>query len=529
MKPLTSLPFSGLDIARALPMMMPALFGVVVLCLDLFIPRGRSKGPLAITSAAGALVTAILVLALWRGDGETALIAGTVSLSSFAAALSVTILLAAVVISFAAVHHGEGDGTPALVTQAHGEFYGLMLFATSGMLALVAANDLVTLFVALETLSIAVYAMTGLDRRRSRSAEGAMKYFVLGAFSSGFLLYGISLLYGATGTLRLTDIADLSLDPAHATLASTGGLLVLVGLLFKVGAVPFHAWTPDAYEGAPSAVTGFMSVGVKVAAFGAALRTVTALGDAGAFASGGAIWAIWLVTAVTLIVGNAGALTQRNPRRLLAYSAIAHTGYVLIGVLAVARSFDPEHPLHGPEMQDVAKDAAAGVLFYLLAYGVANLAAFAVLCHLERKGDDVDDLAELAGLAKTQPGAALVMTLAMISLAGVPATAGFLGKFWVFRAGIAAGDLGLVILALVTSGLSLYYYLQVVVAMYMREPGEPYAADEPAVTTAAIAPAPRRWGSRLAFVLSGALIVLLGLVPGERLLSLVVSGAEALL
>lgn len=526
MEPMTSLPFDGREVARAVPIALPALFGVAALLLDLFLPKGKSKGPLAITAAAGAVVTAIITLALWRGMADPIQVAGTLSLSAFGAALSISILLAAAVIAFAAMHHAEGE--PGVATQAHGEFYGLMMFATSGMLALVAANDMVTLFVALETLSIAVYAMTGMDRRRSRSAEGAMKYFILGAFSSGFLLYGMSILYGATGTMRLSDIAVLALDARHANLAATGGMLLLVGLLFKVGAVPFHSWTPDAYEGAPSAVTGFMSVGVKVAAFGAALRVVTTLGDAGAFANGGGAWALWLVAALTVIVGNAGALTQRNPRRLLAYSAIAHTGYVLIGVLAVARAFDPNHPLAGPTMLDVAKDATAGILFYLLAYGVANLAAFAVLCHLERKGEEVDDIADLAGLAKVQPGAALAMTLAMISLAGVPATAGFLGKFWVFRAGIAAGDLGLVILALVTSGLSLYYYLQVVVVMYMREPGEPIAAGEPGATRS-LADEPRRWGSRVAYVASAVLIVLLGIYPGERLLKLVVEGAEALL
>lgn len=527
MDQMTELPFGAREVARAVPIALPALFGLACLVLDLFLKKGKSKGPLAITSAAGAVVTAIVTLALWRGETDTVIVAGTLAISSFSAALALTVLLAAAVISFAAMHHGEGE--EAVATHAHGEFYALMLFATSGMMALIAANDLVTFFVALETLSIAVYAMTGMDRRRSRSAEGAMKYFVLGAFSSGFLLYGISLLYGATGTMRLSDLAALSLDHGHARLAATGGLLVLVGLLFKVGAVPFHAWTPDAYEGAPSAVTGFMSVGVKVAAFGAALRVVTALGDAGAFGNGGGTWALWLVTALTLIVGNAGALTQRNPRRLLAYSAIAHTGYVLIGVLAVARSFDTDHPLAGPTMVDVAKDATSGVLFYLLAYGVATLAAFSVLCHLERKGEDVDDIADLAGLSKVKPGAALVMTLAMISLAGVPATAGFLGKFWVFRAGIAAGDLGLVLLALVTSGLSLYYYLQVVVVMYMREPGEPIAADEPSTPPRALGSEEKRWGSRLAYMFAGVLIVVLGIYPGERLLNLVVRGAEALL
>jgi NADH-quinone oxidoreductase subunit N len=548
---LEALPYAPGEFVYLAPIATLGLFGLLVLVADLFLDRTQSKLPLALLTAMGCLLAALSSLGLWMGAEDHVVLAGTLVVSSFGASLALAALLGCAVVGFAVVH----NGTPALArpqtagagaepsvghaTLAHGELYGLMLFATAGMLAMVVSNDLVTMFVALETMSIAVYALTGVDRRRPRSAEGAMKYFVLGAFSSGFLLYGISLVYGATHTLQLDKIAAMHLSGGSATLALTGFVLMLIGLLFKVGAVPFHSWSPDAYEAAPSAVTGFMSVGVKVAAFGAALRVIVSLGESGAMTGMGG-WLLWLVAALTVIVGNAGALTQRNPRRLLAYSSIAHSGYVLIGLVAVARCFDPGHPGYGdgqagPVLLGAGRDAASGVLYYMLAYGVANLGAFAVLCHLERGGEDVDDIADLAGLGKTQPGVALAMTISMLSLAGIPGTAGFLGKLWVFRGGVGVGDIGLVILALMASALSLFYYLRVVVIMYMHEPGEQVygLGEQPlgAVATAAarVAPDPRRWTTRLAIVGAAILTIALGIIPGQSLLNLVAGGAKSLL
>lgn len=350
-----------------------------------------------------------------------------------------------------------------------------------------------------------------------------MKYFVLGAFSAGFLLYGMSLLYGATGTMRLDTLATVSIEASSMPLATVGGALILVGLLFKVGAVPFHAWTPDAYEGAPSSVTGFMSVGVKVAAFAGMFRVVQGLGASGALGAdlaGGPVgsWVLWFVAALTVIAGNAGALTQRNPRRLMAYSGIAHTGYLLVALVAFTRQYG-----HGADTLNLtyaANDAVAGVLFYLIAYALGNAGVFAVICHLERRGEDVDSLEDLSGLAHTQPRVALVMSICLLSLAGIPGTAGFLGKLWVFRAGVASGDIGLVVLALMASAISLYYYLRIVVLMYMREPqvGTAGASSED----------DQRWCSRLAILSAGILTVALGVFPPNRLLDLVVDGAKAL-
>ncbi|HBP21280.1 MAG TPA: hypothetical protein DEA08_26270 [Planctomycetes bacterium] len=505
-----------------LPIAIPAAFGVVVLILDLYLKRGGSKTPLALMTALACGLSAFSARALWSGLAETQVLGGALSVSAFGGSLALAVLAGTFLIGMAVAHHGQSaeGGVEQGRSLAHGELYGLLLFATSGMLALIVANDLVTFFVAVETLSIAVYAMTGLDRRQPRSAEGAMKYFVLGAFSAGFLLYGLSLIYGATHTMQLDEIARAQIAPGSLPLATTGGMLILVGLLFKVGAVPFHAWVPDAYEGAPSPVTGFMSVGVKVAAFAALLRIAQALGACGALGEGG-VWIVWVIAAITLIAGNAGALTQRNPRRLLAYSGIAHTGYLLVGVVAFLRQFSGHASVGPDQLHLAAQDATGGVIFYLIAYAFANAGAFAVICHLERRGEDVDNLSDLAGLGHTQPRAALIMTICLLSLAGIPGTAGFLGKLWVFRAGIATGDVGLVVLALMASAISLYYYLSVVVTMYMKDPQ---------VGTAGASPEdPKRWCSKLSIALAGIMTIVLGVYPNfpvAKLLDVVLTGAQ---
>ncbi len=517
-----SISFDADEFWLLMPIAIPAVFGLVALIADLFLKNAANKVSLALLTTMATVLSGMTAGALWTGDVARVALGGAISVSAYGAALALPILLGTTVIGLAVAHYGKGGaGDPERQPSiAHGELYGLLLFGTSGMLALVVANDLVTLFVAIETLSIAAYALTGVDRRSPRSAEGAMKYFIMGAFAAGFLLYGMSLLYGATRTMRLDVMAQVALDTGGLRLATVGGALLMVGLLFKVAAVPFHAWSPDAYEGAPSPVTGWMSVGVKVAAFGAALRVLQALGACGALGSS-AVWLLWFLAALTVIVGNAAALTQRNPRRLMAYSGVAHAGYLLVGLVAVARQFDAHHPAGAAELHAAGLDAAAGILFYLLAYGLANLGFFAVITSLERKGEDVDDLAGLAGLARTDPRAAVVMTISLISLAGIPGTAGFLGKLWVFRAGVAAGDLGLVVLALIASAISLYYYLRIVVAMYM---------EPPVVGTAgARTPDLERWSARLALAGCGLLTVLFGVLPGDRLLALMQQGAEALL
>ena len=337
----------------------------------------------------------------------------------------------------------------------HGEYYALILAATLGMILMAASNDLITVFLGLELMSLALYVLVGFRRGRLDSSEAAMKYFLLGAFASGFLLYGIALLYGATGTTHLGRMATFLADTPLLgnPLLMMGGLLVLVGFGFKVAAVPFHMWTPDAYEGAPTTVTGFMSAGAKAAGFAALLRLVLVALPG--------LQHDWrpLLTAIailTMTVGNITALLQTNIKRMLAYSSIAHAGYLLVAVVAGG----------------LAGGSAA--LFYLAVYSLMNLGAFGVLALLGREQEERVTLADLSGLAVRHPGLAMAMTIFMLSLGGIPPTAGFMGKVYVFSVAIDAGQIPLVIVGVLNSALSIYYYLRVTVAMYMREPqGEP--------------------------------------------------------
>jgi NADH-quinone oxidoreductase subunit N len=331
----------------------------------------------------------------------------------------------------------------------HGEFYALILFATSGMMLLVAAVDMLPVFLGLELMSIPIYVLAGFDRRRLRSNESAIKYFLIGSFASAILLYGVALLYGVSGTTSFAGIRA-AFDPANP-LALAGLAFVVVGFAFKISSVPFHQWTPDVYEGAPSAVTAFMSVTVKVAAFAAFVR-VLAL----SFEPLGAVLGdiLWLLAAATIVVGNLMAVIQDNIKRLLAYSSIAHAGYLLIG-------FVPG-----------TAEGYSAVVFYLIAYLFMNLGAFGVVVALANRGQDCERMSSLAGLAQRRPGLAAVMTLFMIALAGIPGTAGFTGKFLIFKSAVDANQVPLAILGVLMSVVSVYYYLRVPVLMYMRDPGD---------------------------------------------------------
>jgi NADH-quinone oxidoreductase subunit N len=331
----------------------------------------------------------------------------------------------------------------------HGEFYALVLFSASGMMLMVAAVDMLPVFLGLELMSIPIYVLAGFDRRRLRSNESAMKYFLIGSFASAILLYGVALLYGASGTTSFAGIRE-AFDPQNP-LALAGLALVIVGFAFKISAVPFHQWTPDVYEGAPSAVTAFMSVTVKLAAFATFVRVLALsfepLGDL----LGNVLW---VLAALTVVVGNVMAVIQENIKRLLAYSSIAHAGYLLIGLVpGTAQGY-------------------SAVVFYLIAYLFMNLGAFGVVVALAHRGQDCERMSSLAGLAQRRPGLAALMTLFMIALAGIPGTAGFTGKFLVFSAAVNAGEVWLAILGVLMSVVSVYYYLRVPVLMYMREPAD---------------------------------------------------------
>ena len=331
----------------------------------------------------------------------------------------------------------------------HGEYYALILLATAGMMLMVCAVDLIAVFLGLELMSIPVYVLAGFDRRKLRSNESAIKYFLIGSFASAIMLYGMAFLYGAAGETSFVALRA-ELDPGNP-LALIGLGLVVVGFAFKISSVPFHQWTPDVYEGAPTVVTAFMSVTVKAAAVAALLRLlVLALPETFEKLYG----VLWVLSAATMVVGNVMAVIQENVKRMLAYSSIAHAGYILIGFVTATT------------------DGYAAVLFYLIAYTFMNLGAFSVVVVLAHRGKDCDRMESFAGLARTRPGLAAMMTVFMLSLAGMPGTVGFIGKFTIFAAAARAGEIPLMLLGVMMSVVSVYYYLRLTVLMYMREPGE---------------------------------------------------------
>jgi NADH-quinone oxidoreductase subunit N len=376
-----------------------------------------------------------------------------------------------------------------------GEFYALLLFSTLGAMMLASAGDLVTIFIGLETMSIGVYALTAFRRTSTRSAEGALKYFLLGSFAAALLLYGFALLYGATGHTDLVGIgASLKTGAVRDPMVIVALALVLAGLVFKVSAVPFHMWTPDAYEGAPTPATTYMAVAVKSGAFAMMLRillTVFADPQSSSWASG---WppVLACVSVLTMTVANLVAGRQDSVKRMLAYSSIAHAGYLLVGVVASMRT-QPE--------------AEASVLFYLLTYTVSTAGAFGALILCGRRGAEAVSYEDLSGVGRRHPGAALPFALFLLSLAGIPPTAGFFGKWFIFHAAINGGFYWLAALALINSVVGAYYYLRVLVYMYMREP----AAGAPICV-------PMRSGYvTAALLLSAILVIALGMLPARSL------------
>jgi len=329
-----------------------------------------------------------------------------------------------------------------------GEFYILLLFTTVGMMLIASANDLIILFLGIELMSVCLYILAGFIRTKKRSNEAALKYFLLGAFSTGFLLYGIALIYGAVGTTNLLMIRNLFAVVSTKPLFVIGAGLLIIGLSFKVAAVPFHMWAPDVYEGAPTPVTAFMSTGVKAAAFAAFITVFIRTFD---FLGGRVNELIALLAAASMILGNIVALAQTNIKRMLAYSSIAHAGYMLSGI-AVG-----------------TLDGQVGVMFYLVAYSMMNLGAFSIVSFVEREDDKNLSLDDYTGLSRQQPLLAFLMSVFMFALAGVPPCAGFFGKYYVFFAAIKSQMTWLAIIGVLTSLVSAYYYLRLVVLMYFRE------------------------------------------------------------
>lgn len=367
-----------------------------------------------------------------------------------------------------------------------GEYYPLILFCTAGAMLMASGTDLMTLFLGLEVLSVALYVLAGFFRGQLRSNEAGLKYFLLGAFSTGFLLYGIALLYGVAGT---TNVADIGIYLAnrgnHAfsnPMAVAGMLLLSIGFLFKIAIAPFHMWTPDVYQGAPTPVTAFMSAAPKAAGFAAFLR-IFLLGLGSFYHDWTSL--LWVLAVLTMFVGNIAAIYQTDLKRMLAYSSIAHAGYALVGMVAANRI------------------GVSGILFYMLAYTFMNLGAFAVLVLAGKKGEENLTLEGFAGFGYKRPFLGVAMTIFLFSLMGIPPTAGFAGKFFIFAGALKAGYVWLAVLGVLNSAISLYYYLRVMVYMYFREPAEDYGWVK-------MAP-----GAVISIVLSLVGVLYLGILPGS--------------
>jgi NADH-quinone oxidoreductase subunit N len=431
----------SIDLIALAPVLVLSVFAMLVLVLDLW--GGRNKSLLVFTSLVGLLMTAISAFAkhpIPAYSFNDSYIVDHMSLffiCIFTISSALAILLS--------VEYNEREGIRA------GEYYALILFCTVGMILLASSTDMIMIFLGIEIVSICLYVLAGIRRNDHRSNEAALKYFLLGAFATGFLLYGMTLVYGSTGSTNLFKIAEFVQNPSaqSSPLLLMGLVLLIIGFGFKVASAPFHMWAPDVYQGAPTPVTAFMAVGPKAAAFAAFFRVF-----AEAFPEMSSSWEILLsiIAVLSMIVGNLGAIMQTNIKRMLAFSSVSHAGYILMAVIAKSSL------------------GSSSMLFYMLTYAFMTFGVFGIIIILGRKGEENLEIQNYSGLAYKHPVIALSMTIFLLSLGGLPPFAGFVAKFYLFSAAIQEGLLTLVIIAVLNSAISFYYYLKIVVFMYMKEP-----------------------------------------------------------
>jgi NADH-quinone oxidoreductase subunit N len=465
----------GLESIHALvPILCVVAAAIAAMVAEAFRTPGE-RMPIAPLGIIGLIGAGAATYLLWNHRAESF---GVVSADNYGLFVTWTLIIIGILSLVLSVPVVEKEGLPA------GEYYALMLFSIAGMILMAMATDLLVIFLALEVLSLAIYVLTGIRRDSPAATEAAFKYFLLGAFASAFFLYGIAFTYGLTGSTKLDRVAALfaaqSMSPSPIHLVAVG--LLLVGFAFKVSAVPFHMWTPDAYEGAPPPVTGFMSTGVKAAAFAAFARVFLT-----SFESMHADWSpvLWAVAAATMILGTIVGVAQTSVKRMLAYSSIGHGGYLLLALVSANQT------------------AKTAILFYLLTYAVTNLGAFGVIGLLESADRPRDQVRDYAGLWAERPGLAALMTIFLLSLGGFPPFGGFIAKWYVFTAAMEAGYSWLAIIGVLTSVVSVFFYLRIVVMMYMTPAPGPMSL--PAV--------PRLAG--LALVASAVIILYLGILPTQ--------------
>ena len=444
-----------IDYIRILPELVVSICGIMIMLADPVLPPSGNKKILGFIALAGVLagLMATAIQAESYGDAFFDM----VRVDAFSIFFHVVILLITLVVVLSSFDYLEVQRIKA------GEYYALILFAAVGMMLMTSAIELVLIFIALEISSISTYILAGFRRRAAESAESSLKYFLLGSFATAFFLYGVAMVFGATGTTNVYRIAEV-LTTQHSVVVYLAVALMFVGLGFKVASAPFHVWTPDVYEGAPAPVVGLMSTGPKAAAFAVLLRVLFATGAPGWF------WLVWISAALSMTIGNMGALVQNNVKRLLAYSSIAHAGYLLVAFAAAKTT------------------GISAAIFYAASYAAMNVGAFAIVAHLSGRGERYVTLEDYAGLGRRSPLIAAMLTIFLISLIGIPITGGFFAKFYVFSAALQSNLVGLTIIGVINSAIATYYYLRVIVYMYMRDERiEAPVMPLPAGLTAAIA------------------------------------------
>jgi len=461
------------DYIRVLPEIVLAIFGMIVMVVDPLLKERHRQATLGTIALVGSL--AALAATWYQAEYPGLAFWDMIQVDAFSVFFHFVIVSVTAIVILTSYEYLEVEEIRA------GEYYGLILFGAVGMSLMSSAVELVLIFIALEISSIATYVLAGFRRGAAVSSEASLKYFLLGSFATAFFLYGVALMFGATGSTSIQVIGRVLSSFEVPALAYAGIALMFVGLGFKVAAAPFHIWTPDVYEGAPAPVVGFMSTGPKAAVFAVLLRLMF---EAHA---PGRIWLIWVVAALSMTLGNLGALVQNNVKRLLAYSSIAHAGYLLVAFAAVPDSGIP------------------AAMFYTASYAAMNVGAFAVVSHFSSAGERYVRVEDYSGLGSRSPVLAAILTIFLLSLIGIPITGGFIAKFYVFSAALQSNMVGLVILGFLNSAVAAYYYLRLIVVMYMREPR----------TEVPVSAVPAGMGAAMA--LSLAATIYLGVLPGRVL------------
>lgn len=478
----------GVDYVRILPELVLSVFGILVMVLDPLVDEEKSQKTLGLIAFVGTVAGLLSTWYMAQSPGLA--FANMVRVDTFSVFFHFLVIAIAAVVILSSFEYMAVQRIRA------GEYYALILFAATGMALMTSAVELVLIFIALEISSISTYILAGFRRSEASSSESSLKYFLLGSFATAFFLYGVAMMFGATGSTNIDLISQKLTSAPVEVLVYAAMALMFVGLGFKVAAAPFHIWTPDVYEGAPAPIVGLMSTGPKAAAFAVLLRVVFAINAPGRF------WLIWVAAALSMTLGNVGALVQNNVKRLLAYSSIAHAGYLLVAFAMTT----PENSASG----------ISAAMFYSASYAAMNVGAFAVVAHFANAGERYVTLEDYEGLGRTSPLLAATLTIFLLSLIGIPMTGGFFAKFYVFSAAVKAHLIWLTLIGVANSAIGAYYYLRIIVVMYMKEGRK----------TVPVTPIP--FGAGMALAISVIATLYLGLLP-DRLLKTTQESAQELL